>query len=115
VKFRVCNASGASISNPAVVFAGIGGTLTMLSAVRGTIDNVNEIDGTDIPDVAFRCDGQQLRLATRIDLDYVDAHYNLAIVCEKMNAESEAGDHWIVYLKMELSGRYAEYARGRLA
>jgi hypothetical protein len=59
VKFRVCNASGASISNPALVFAGTGGTLTMLSAVRGTIDNVNETTGTDIPDVAFRWDGQQ--------------------------------------------------------
>ena len=59
VKFRVCNASGASISNPAVVFAGTGGTLTMLSAVRGTIDNINETTGTDIPDVAFRWDGQQ--------------------------------------------------------
>jgi hypothetical protein len=39
----------------------------------------------------------------------------LAIVCEKMNAESEARDHWGVYLKLEPSGRYAEYARGRLA
>src|SRR5205085_2456970 len=61
VKFRVCNASGASISNPAVVFAGTGGSITMLSAVRGTINGVNEADGTDIPDVAFRWDasGQQ--------------------------------------------------------
>ena len=59
VKFRVCNAAGASISNPALVFAGTGGTLTMLSAVRGTIDNINETTGTDIPDVAFRWDGQQ--------------------------------------------------------
>jgi hypothetical protein len=59
VKFRVCNASGASISNPALVFAGTGGGLTMLSAVRGTIDNPNETIGNDIPDVAFRWDGQQ--------------------------------------------------------
>jgi len=61
VKFRVCNASGASISNPAVVFAPVGGSLTMLSAVRGTIDSVNENAGTDVPDVAFRWDasGQQ--------------------------------------------------------
>jgi hypothetical protein len=36
------------------VFAGTGGSLTMLSAVRGTIDNINETTGTDIPDVAFR-------------------------------------------------------------
>jgi len=43
------------------VFAGTGGSLTMLSAVRGTIDNINETTGTDIPDVAFRWDasGQQ--------------------------------------------------------
>jgi hypothetical protein len=61
VKFRVCNAAGGSISNSAAVFAGTGGTLTMLSAVRGTIDNVNETTGTDVPDVAFRWDssGQQ--------------------------------------------------------
>ncbi|MCU1296130.1 MAG: Kelch motif [Acidobacteriaceae bacterium] len=61
VKFRVCSASGASISNPSAVFAGTGGALTMLSAVRGTIDNVNEVVGTDIPDAAFRWDasGQQ--------------------------------------------------------
>jgi YDG domain/Galactose oxidase, central domain len=61
VKFRVCSASGASISNSSTVFAGTGGTLTMLSTVRGTIDNVNETSGTDIPDAAFRWDssGQQ--------------------------------------------------------
>ena len=61
VKFRVCAANGSAISNPAAVFAGTGGTLTMLSAVRGTINNINEADGTDIPDAAFRWDasGQQ--------------------------------------------------------
>src|SRR5262249_23702439 len=49
------------ISDPSAVFAGTGGMLTMLSAVRGTIDNVNEVSGTDIPDAAFRWDssGQQ--------------------------------------------------------
>ena len=45
----------------AVVFSGTDGTLTMLSAVRGTIDDVNESASTDIPDAAFRWDasGQQ--------------------------------------------------------
>jgi hypothetical protein len=42
--------------NPAAVFAGTGGALTLLSAVRGTITNVNENDTTDIPDAAFRFD-----------------------------------------------------------
>jgi hypothetical protein len=61
VKFRVCDYLGRSIGDPSVVFAGTGGTLTMLSAVRGTIDNINEVAGTDIPDAAFRWDssGQQ--------------------------------------------------------
>ncbi len=56
VKFRVCGASGAAISNSAAVFAGTGGTLTMLSAVRGTVDAVNETTSGDIPDAAFRWD-----------------------------------------------------------
>jgi hypothetical protein len=59
VKFRVCNASGVPISNPAAVFAPTGATLTMLSAVRGTIDVVNEAGVTDVPDVAFRFSGDQ--------------------------------------------------------
>ena len=61
VKFRACSASGASISNPSAVFAGTGGPLTMLSAVRGTVDAVNETTTGDIPDAAFRWDssGQQ--------------------------------------------------------
>jgi hypothetical protein len=62
VKFRVCGASGASISNPAAVF-GPSGTnqLVMLNAVRGTITVVNEETIVDIPDNAFRWDasGQQ--------------------------------------------------------
>jgi len=61
VKFRVCDGSGNSISNPAAVFAGTTGTLTMLSAVRGTVTDAVEQMTTDIPDVAFRWDasGQQ--------------------------------------------------------
>lgn len=49
VKFRVCAASGSSISNPSAVFAGGTGSISMLSAVRGTIDNVNESGVTDVP------------------------------------------------------------------
>jgi hypothetical protein len=55
VKFTVCDASGNPISNPAAVFAGTGGSITLLSAVRGTIDGVNEMGDTiDVPDVGFR-------------------------------------------------------------
>jgi len=59
VKFRVCDASGNPIANAVAVFAGTGGSLTMLSAVRGTIDGVNEAGTTDIPDAAFRYSGGQ--------------------------------------------------------
>jgi hypothetical protein len=57
VKFRVCDASGNPISNPAAVFAGTGGSLTMLSAVRGTVDVVNEPGVMEIPDAGFRFSG----------------------------------------------------------
>ena len=57
VKFRVCDATGRPISVAAAVFAGTGGTLTMKSAVRGTVDAANESTTADIPDAAFRWDG----------------------------------------------------------
>ena len=59
VKFRVCDASANPIANAVAVFAGTGGSLTMLSAVRGTIDGVNEAGVTEIPDAAFRYSGGQ--------------------------------------------------------
>src|SRR5205823_3883847 len=57
VKFTVCDANGNPISDPNAVFAGTGGQLTMLSAVRGQIPNPDESQYNDIPDVAFRYTG----------------------------------------------------------
>jgi hypothetical protein len=57
VKFTVCDANGNPISDPNAVFAGTGGQLTMLSDVRGQVENINEVNGTDIPDAAFRWAG----------------------------------------------------------
>jgi hypothetical protein len=92
VRFRVCNAAGAAISNSAAVFAPTGGSLTMLSTVRGTIDNVNEGGITDVPDVAFRWSGDQwiFNMATsnlsagqtytfRINLAYGPASINFVV------------------------------------
>jgi hypothetical protein len=59
VKFRVCDAFGNAISNHALVFAATGAMVTMLSAVRGTIDDVNEVPFVDVPDAAFRFSGNQ--------------------------------------------------------
>jgi hypothetical protein len=60
VKFTVCDASGMPISNPSAVFAGTGGQITMLSAVRGTVTAINEVGAPiDVPDVAFRWAGDK--------------------------------------------------------
>ena len=62
VKFTVCDANGNPISNPAAVFGAnpVGAAITLLSAVRGTVDNINEIGDTiDVASNAFRySDGQ---------------------------------------------------------
>jgi hypothetical protein len=58
VKFRVCDASGNNICDPNAVFAsGVGGSITMLSELRGTVNVVNEDNSFDLPDVAFSCLG----------------------------------------------------------
>src|SRR5262249_30176495 len=59
VKFTVCDAAGNPIADPAAVFAGTGGSLTMLSAVRAQMTTVNESAENAIPDVAFRFTGSQ--------------------------------------------------------
>jgi hypothetical protein len=59
VKFNVCGANGAPLTDPALVFARTGGALTMTGAIRGTMTLVNENDTNDIPDAAFTWDGQQ--------------------------------------------------------
>jgi hypothetical protein len=59
VKFNVCGANGAPLTDPALVFAGTGGSLTMTGAIRGTITVVNETTTNEIPDAAFTWDGQQ--------------------------------------------------------
>jgi hypothetical protein len=61
VKFKVCDANGNSISNPYAVFLNYpqGGQLTMTGNIRGTVENINEIGETVIPDVAFTFTGGQ--------------------------------------------------------
>jgi hypothetical protein len=54
VKFTVCDANGNFISDPNAVFPnGCCGSITVLTRMRGTVDDVNESGVTDIPDVAF--------------------------------------------------------------
>jgi hypothetical protein len=57
VKFTVCDANGNPITDAhrdAVFPGGGGGGITLLSAVRGVIDNINEQPYVDVPDTYFR-------------------------------------------------------------
>ena len=59
--------------------------------------------------------GRHLRQAVLLDPSYSDAHYNLAFVCEKLQAFAEAREHWQVYVQLDPVGPWAGYARQRLA
>jgi len=67
VKFTVCDANGNPISDPNAVFPnGCCGSITTLTRMRGTVNNVNANSTTDIPDVAFHFVGDhwQFNLVT---------------------------------------------------
>jgi len=74
VKFTVCDANGNPISDPNAVFLnGCCGSITTLTRMRGTVDNVNEMGTTDIPDVAFHLVGNHWQfnlVTTNLDAGY---------------------------------------------
>jgi MBG domain (YGX type)/Bacterial Ig-like domain (group 3)/Galactose oxidase, central domain len=72
VKFTVCDANGNPISDPAAVFGPnpVGASITLVGAVRGTVDNINELGDTiDVVSNAFRySDGQWIFNMATINL-----------------------------------------------
>jgi hypothetical protein len=74
VKFTVCDASGNFISDPNAVFLnGCCGSITTLTRMRGTVDDVNQLGVTDIPDVAFHQVGNHWQfnlVTTNLDAGY---------------------------------------------
>ena len=44
-----------------------------------------------------------------------EAHYNLAFVCDKLGALTEAREHWSAYIKLDPASSWCEYARWRLS
>jgi tetratricopeptide (TPR) repeat protein len=52
--------------------------------------------------------------AIELDPEYFDAHYNLALVYDKVHSYAEACHHWERYLKYDASSRWARYARDRV-
>ena len=74
VKFTVCDASGNPIFDPNAVFLnGCCGSITTLTRMRGTVNNVNESGTNDIPDVAFHLVGNHWQfnlVTTNLDAGY---------------------------------------------
>jgi hypothetical protein len=70
----VCDANGNPISDPNAVFSnGCCGSITTLTRMRGTVDDVNTMATTDIPDVAFHYVGNHWQfnlVTTNLDAGY---------------------------------------------
>ena len=75
-----------------------------LSARRSVLEELGELESAR----------QHLRLAVRLDPRYADAHYNLAFVCDKLNAGAEAREHWQRYVELDPGSPWCDYARRRL-
>jgi predicted TPR repeat methyltransferase len=54
------------------------------------------------------------RRALHLNPQYADAHFNLALLCERAGESLKAVHHWKCYLKLDNSGQWAEIARRQL-
>jgi predicted TPR repeat methyltransferase len=49
-----------------------------------------------------------------LNANYADAHFNLALLCERTGDPLKAVHHWKTYLKLDNSGQWADAARKQL-
>jgi tetratricopeptide (TPR) repeat protein len=54
------------------------------------------------------------RRALVLNPQYADAHFNLALLCERTGDSLKAVHHWKSYLKLDRSGPWADIARRQL-
>ena len=57
---------------------------------------------------------EHYRQALTLNANYADAHFNLALLCERTGDALKAVHHWKTYLKLDSSGQWAEIARKQL-
>lgn len=57
---------------------------------------------------------EHLRQATELDPEHADAHFNLASAYEKKGEKKLALQHWILYLRWQPTGPWADFARTQL-
>lgn len=55
-----------------------------------------------------------LRRAVELEPEHADAHFNLASAYEKQGQKQLALQHWILYLKQQPQGPWADFARSQL-
>ena len=47
----------------------------------------------------------------RLNITYADAHFYLAVACEKVGLSQEARPHWKAYQRLAPDGEWVELAR----
>jgi hypothetical protein len=52
--------------------------------------------------------------AIKLNPVYADAHFNLALLCERAGDSMKAVHHWKSYLKLDSSSSWADIARRQL-
>jgi tetratricopeptide (TPR) repeat protein len=57
---------------------------------------------------------EHYRMALELNPQYADAHFNLALLCERQGDNLKAVHHWKNYLKLDRGGQWAEIARRQL-
>ena len=53
-------------------------------------------------------------MAVKLNPDYADAHFNLALIAERKNDNMNAVKHWKAYLKLDGGSSWAAQARKQL-
>jgi tetratricopeptide (TPR) repeat protein len=80
------------------------------SYVLAFFDLGNVLDELQRPDESITAYSRALALAP----GYADAHYNLALACERKGERRRALKHWQIYVRLDKQGAWADHARGQI-
>jgi len=78
--------------------------------VLAFFDLGNVLDEMQRPDESIAAYTRAIALAP----GYADAHYNLALACERKGERRKALTHWQTYVRLDKSGPWSDHARGQI-